>query len=303
MWTWENVNMISIITPTYSREKYLHKLYGSLKRQTSKNFEWVIIDDGSLDETEQIVKNWIEEEKEFAMKYYRQENGGKHRALNRGIQKVKYDYTFIVDSDDWLLESAVERIEEWIKTIKEEERIIGVAGLRCDINGKQIGEFPKERSHIDATNIERRKCKLLGDKAEVYQTEILRKYQFPEFEGEKFLSEHVVWDAIAMDGYKLRWFNEKIYVWNILNDGLTKSGINKHINSFRGFTLSTQYVLKNEDLLRKCKAIGAYIDVAKMKQVKKKEIVNGLNIGRLMYSLGYGVYILRVIRKKLFMRG
>ena len=94
--------MITIMTPTYNRAYILGNAYNSLRNQTSFDFEWIIVDDGSTDETEQIVMKWIAEEKNFSIIYEKQKNGGKHRAVNRGVDLAHYDYFFILDSDDAL---------------------------------------------------------------------------------------------------------------------------------------------------------------------------------------------------------
>ena len=100
-----------------------------------------------------------------------------------------------------------------------------------------IGQFPSKLEFIDATNLERKSKKLLGDKAEVYRKDILLKYPFPEFEGEKFLTEAVVWNRIAADGYKIRWFNKIICICEYLDDGLTKTDAEeRRINNFNGYT-------------------------------------------------------------------
>ena len=187
--------MISILTPTYNRAHTLPRLYKSLKQQTMKDFEWIIVDDGSTDNTKYIVEKWIKEINLFNIIYIKQKNGGKHRALNKGIPHAKYDYIYIVDSDDYLTDDAVEKIHLWISTIDNKSKFAGVSGLKGKITDKGmiiIGQFPSKLEFIDATNLERKSKKLLGDKAEVYRKDILLKYPFPEFEGEKFLTEAVV---------------------------------------------------------------------------------------------------------------
>ena len=110
--------MVTVFTPTYNRAALLPKLYDSLKRQTSLDFEWVIVDDGSQDETKSVVEGFVKESSFFSVRYYRQENHGKHVAINYGVQLAHGDKFFIVDSDDWLPENSIEKIHSLFEEIK-----------------------------------------------------------------------------------------------------------------------------------------------------------------------------------------
>ncbi|MFC4320708.1 glycosyltransferase family 2 protein [Litchfieldia salsa] len=213
---------ITVFTPTFNRGYIIEQLYKSLKEQTYKNFEWLVIDDGSTDNTEDLFNLWKAEKNEFTIRYYKVENGGKHRAINKATDLAKGELFFIVDSDDQLVNVALEDVVSWEKTIENKRYFCGIAGNRGrndnEIHGTSfIGEYK------DATSLERNKFNITGDKAEVFYTEILRKYKFDEIEGEKFITEATVWDRMAYDGYKIRWFNKTIYICEYLEDGLTKN--------------------------------------------------------------------------------
>lgn len=231
---------ITIFTPTYNRSKYLSKLYESLKKQKTKNFEWLIIDDDSSDSTLDIVNEFKNQKNEFEIRYYKQEHGGKHRAINKGVCLAKGDFFFIVDSDDFLTNDALILLNKWLDDIKDNNQIAGVSGLRISSSGKLLGGHPRLNSekYIDATNFERDKYNLGGDKAEVYKTSILKEHPFPTFEGEYFVTEDVVWSIIAYEGYMIRWYNKPIYICDYLDEGLTKTGSNEipgHIKNYNGF--------------------------------------------------------------------
>lgn len=214
--------MITIFTPIYNRAYIIEQLYQSLLNQTNHNFEWLIIDDGSTDQIGELVNSWIKNSNApFTLRFYQQENGGKHRAINRGVQLAKGDAFFIVDSDDYLTDDAVEVIGKWWKDIKEDESYAGISGLKGNKKGEVIGGTPLFETYIDVTNMERKRYGLLGDKAEIYKTSVLKKYPFPELPGENFLTESVVWDKIAYDGLKIRWFNRVIYICEYREDGLS----------------------------------------------------------------------------------
>lgn len=215
--------MITVFTPTYNRGYIIPNLYKSLQRQTNNNFEWLVIDDGSTDNTAELFDKYIKEANDFKITYQKVPNGGKHRAINKGVHLASGDLFFIVDSDDYLTDNAVEKILLLEASIPEEKKDT-FAGV-CECRGYSatviIGKTYSHDGYLDITMLERPKYGIYGDKAEVFYTDILRKYPFPEFEGENFVTECVVWDRIAFDGYKLRFDNDIVYICDYLSDGLT----------------------------------------------------------------------------------
>lgn len=285
---------LTILTPTFNRGYILDKLYKSLANQSLILFEWIIIDDGSTDNTEQLVKEWIEEKPKFEIRYYRQKNGGKHRALNFGITKVHYDFVYIIDSDDYMTNSAVEKIYSWISSIEDDDTIAGISGLRGKENGEPIGEFPSDKEFIDATNLERKKYKLLGDKAEIYRTNILKKNKFPEFENEFFLSEAAVWDAIAAKGYKLRWYGEIICICEYLEDGLTKNlDEDKILKNFKGYTFVEKINISHRKFPENYLAIGRYYIRSRKLNKSITEIKNDIDVNLFKIFQGSLLYLVR----------
>ncbi|MBQ7376432.1 MAG: glycosyltransferase family 2 protein [Clostridia bacterium] len=214
--------MITVFTPSYNRAYIIDNLYQSLLAQTSKDFEWVVVDDGSKDNTEEYFATIIQNDNPFKITYKKVQNGGKHRAINHGVKMASGELFFIVDSDDYLLPDAIEKILSWVSALDDSKKWAGVSGYRGYSAEKVIGS-PLSSPYVDCRNTEREKNGLLGDKAEVYFTSVLREYPFPEIEGENFLTEEVVWNRIAKDGYYLRFYKDIIYVCNYLEDGLTKN--------------------------------------------------------------------------------
>lgn len=222
--------MITIFTPTYNRAYSLPDLYNSLCKQTCKDFEWVVVDDGSIDGTEELIAEFLDNQAKavvpFCIKYFKQENGGKHRAINRGVREAEGELFFIVDSDDQLTHDAVEWIEfQWSRIVNENvalnRKFVGLSGIRVYPDGKKIGG-EKYFDQIDATALDIRwKYKIKGDLAEVYRTDILRQFPFPDIAGETFCTESLIWDRIAAQGYILRYIHQGIYIGNYLADGLS----------------------------------------------------------------------------------
>ncbi|MCQ2246325.1 MAG: glycosyltransferase family 2 protein [Bacteroidaceae bacterium] len=211
--------MITVFTPTYNRAYILPKLYESLCKQTCSDFEWVVVDDGSKDDTKQLFDTWIPQS-DFKITYIQQPNGGKHRAINKGVTHAAGELLFIVDSDDQLATTAIERILNHYEGIKGNSRFGGLSGLRAYHTGEIIGNTPNfgvlDCSYLDV----RYKHRIKGDMAEVYLTKVLKEIPFPEIPGERFCPEALVWDRIALK-YDLRYFSEPIYLCDYLPDGLT----------------------------------------------------------------------------------
>ena len=129
---------ITIFTPTYNRDYIIINLYKSLLIQTLKDFEWLIIDDGSTDNTELLVSSFIKDNK-INIRYIKQQNGGKHRAINKALEEAKGELFFIVDSDDQLVDNAIERILYYFDQIKEDSSFAGVCGVKAYFDGKKVG--------------------------------------------------------------------------------------------------------------------------------------------------------------------
>ena len=274
--------MITIFTPTYNRAYKLPALYNSLLQQTDTNFEWIVVDDGSEDNTAELVNRWIADTKSFQIRYYYQANSGKHVAINYAVKKANYDWFFIVDSDDFLTRDAVALVHEWISTV-DTSTIATVAGISCYPDGKVIGQCGvKDCQYLDARNNERRKFRLLGDKAEVYRTDILKQFPFPEFPGERFLSEGAVWDAIAIAGYKIRWFPNPIKVCEYLDDGLSAQiqRDNLEVRNFEGCTYYTLTEIQAHTGIDKLRVICQYINKARKKGLSLCEISEKIHISR-----------------------
>lgn len=285
----------TIFTPTYNRGYIIQNLYNSLKKQTYTNFEWIIVDDGSSDDTEKIVKKWISAKNAFPIRYYKKNNGGKHTAINYGIEFAQGKLFFIVDSDDYLTPDAIETLYNCEKTISKLKKYAGISCCKSYKNGNIIGTFPGS-DYIDATNLERKKYNLLGDKAEAYYTKVIKKYKFPEYKGEKFISECIVWNKIAYDGFKIRWFPNKIYICDYIEDGLTNN-IDKIIeNSPQGYLRLILQEIKFKNVTLKEK-YGYYVKYTKILSKTKtlKQISEDLKIN--LSKLKFILFIEKVYRK------
>lgn len=238
----ETNNIVTVLTPTYNRSKYLSPLYNSLLSQTSRNFKWIIVDDGSIDNTEYTVNKFIKDNL-IDITYIKKENGGKHTALNMGIKSITSPLTFIVDSDDILTNDAIETIESDYSKILSKS-YCGLAYLRGYTSEKIIGTFFVNEGYSNM-NIIRYKDGVKGDKAEVWKTDCLKEIPFPVFKNEKFIGEHYVWCQLS-EKYDMYVKNKIIYITEYLAGGLTKSGRKMRIACPYGGMASSKILLTNK---------------------------------------------------------
>lgn len=241
---------ITILTPTYNRAAYLPRLFESLKAQTNRDFLWLVVDDGSEDDTENLIASYGQQGVE--LRYIRQENGGKHTALNRGIAEIQSELTFIVDSDDYLPENAVETVLAYHEKYRGTPGLCGYSFLRCHSDGRvNTAYFPSDELIGSYAQV-RINGDIGGDKAEVFYTEILKKYPFPVFPGEKFMPEDAVW--MQMSGpYQMVHMNKNIYYCDYLEGGLTNTGRRMKVHSPRGMILRSKVYLDDPAIRMKVK--------------------------------------------------
>lgn len=285
--------LLTILTPTFNRKKTLSRLWESLKLQSTKSFEWVIVDDGSSDGTRELVEEWSKQS-EFNINYLYKINGGKHTALNYGLAHASGELTFIVDSDDWLTPDAVEVIAKTYMDYKGRTDICGYSFLRKYPNGKINGALFKAEPYI-ANYIEARvnRNDTHADKAEVYFTHILKEFPFPEYQGEKFLGEDLVWVRIARR-YKMVHLNKSIYVGNYLDGGLTN---NRRLNNIRSplgcFERACEFTCSDIAIRQRIKGIVQLIVYGRFAGKTTKEIIERSHSALITIALlpvGFAVY-------------
>lgn len=294
---------VTIFTPVYNRANLMEKLKNSLINQTVKDFEWLIIDDGSSDNINEVVKEFQSQVKEFNIVFISKKNGGKHTCINIATEIAKGELFFIVDSDDYLSNDAIEKVIDMYASIEDKSKFCGVAGLRVHKNGKLIGTT-FDGNYIDGTSLERAKYKITGDKSEVFFTDILKRYKFPEFAGEKFITENVVWLKMASDGYLIRWFNEPIYICEYMEGGLSDLVKKDLLKNFYGdiYTDSLYIKFYRYSLLMRIRLYGgAYERYLIDKDTNKMEfILKTFGINKAKLFLSYRIYRLyRRIRRKM----
>lgn len=251
--------LITIFTPAYNRAYKLPELYNSLLHQTCKDFIWYVINDGSSDNTEEIMKSFLQERK-IRIKYESQENGGKHSAHNRAAANCETTLFFCVDSDDYLTDDAIEKIKRaWQNISAQKLKLLsGIVANRMYKDGRIVGtEFPNGIIMAGLSQLYALGKK--GDTALIFRTEIIKQYPFPLFEGERFFREHVIYDEIDKT-YKLYVLNDAIYICEYLDDGLSKNATLLEMKSPKGAAFARLHDAKKADSLnRRFRNLTAYL--------------------------------------------
>lgn len=226
---------ITVFTPTYNRAHMIERLYRSLQRQSFCDFEWLVVDDGSSDRTQEVILKWQAEDNPFEIRCVRQENGGKCSAINRGLDLARGELFFTVDSDDYLTDDALEKVASWEAALPKGQKFCGVAG-NLGTSRETTPNTPLGAPYFDGTALDRYRT-IDGERAMVFYTEIHRKYCYPLFEGEKFMTEAVAWNRMAADGYRIRYYEDIIWVYKYREDGLTLAGSSVFLDNPRGYGL------------------------------------------------------------------
>ncbi len=224
---------VTVFTPTYNRASLLDPLYQSLLVQTNKSFVWLIVDDGSTDDTKSVVEAFQRENK-IKIDYIYQENGGKHVAHNTGVEHCNTEIFFCVDSDDSLTEDGVEIIlDNWPK-IEADETLAGLIALRKNVvTDKVLMQMPEnvERASIYNLYYEHH---FKGDTAIAFKTSVIKQYMFPVFENERFVTEGAIYDLISQD-YDMLLIDKHIYLHEYLDDGYSANIHRVHLKSPQGY--------------------------------------------------------------------
>jgi glycosyltransferase involved in cell wall biosynthesis len=240
----------TVFTPTYNRAHTLRRVYDSLAAQTFRDFEWLVVDDGSTDDTANLIEQWRQSGfSDFPIRYFTQLHAGKHVAHNRALDEARGAFFIVLDSDDACVPTALERMLYHWNTIPEAQRsrFSGVAGLCRDQHGKIVGDlYPTEPLDISLRE-QRYVYRVRGEKWGPERTEILRRFPFPKIHGTNFIPEGVVWLQVAKM-HKIRCVNEVFRIYHIDDSktGATLTGRRGLGDSAPGRLLYYTWLLNND---------------------------------------------------------
>lgn len=224
---------LTVFTPAYNRAHTIKRTYDSLLRQTSRDFEWLIIDDGSTDGTEALVAQWVKE-KRIPIRYIRQENQGMHGAHNTAYRNITTELNTCIDSDDWMPDDAVEKIVTFWKE-HASDRYAGIVGLDQTADGNIIGKaFPDGMTETTLQGYYA--AGGTGDKKLVYRTDVINRYpEYPLFEGERYVGLAYKYMLIDQD-YKLLTINEPLVTVEYQPDGSSYNMYRQYWRNPHGFS-------------------------------------------------------------------
>ncbi len=226
---------LTVFTPAYNRVDLLPRCFESMKRQTSKDFTWMIIDDGSTDGTRELVKNWLKENLDFEIQYYYKENGGLHTAYNEAISHIETELAVCIDSDDFMPDDAVEKILSFWGQYGS-EKYAGIVGLDYYLNDKVIGDFLPDQKSVNLIDLLTGKYPIInGDRTNVVRTELYKKYApMKVFPGEKNFNPHYMHLQISEE-FDFLVLNENLRYVEYQPNGMSNSMLKQYYNSPNSF--------------------------------------------------------------------
>lgn len=234
--------MITIFTPTYNRAYTLPKLFESLQAQNSNNFEWLIVDDGSSDGTQELVEDFTTKA-DFKITYIYQENQGKHVAINTALKNINTQYFVTVDSDDFLEDDAIQIIFIKLPLIDHSENIIALASpIKILNHNTTINKITTETVATTYEMIYR--YKIHGEVTLIFKTELAKSFEYPSFSKEKFMLESIVFNRMDKM-YRFLYIPESIVNAEYIPDGLTAQGKKKLIDNPKGAALAYKEKMNN----------------------------------------------------------
>ncbi|WP_314914792.1 glycosyltransferase family 2 protein [Pseudomonas helleri] len=262
--------MLTVVTATYNRAYTLPRLFDSLLQQTRMNFEWVVVDDGSTDETESLLKDF-QAQATFPMKVIKQENAGKHVAINSGVQSSSGAWVYFVDSDDALTADAVE-VFTAAATSDRDKTTVGYCYRRQAFSGKIVGR-PTDGSTAELRVMTPTAAGNFyeGDLAYIFKRAALIKHPFPVFVGEKFVPELLIWNRISDEGIINFFGNKILYLCEYLEDGYTANFSSMLRRNPLGFGLYYKHqIFREKSAVRKIKCLIRYVQCLIFSMTKER---------------------------------
>ena len=282
---------LTVFTPTYNRAYVLKQCYDSLCRQTCKDFVWLIIDDGSSDNTKEIVDEWMANDNGFEIRYVYKQNGGMHTGHNKAYELIDTELNVCIDSDDFMPDDAVELIVNFWEENKD-SNYSGIIALDVYKNGQVIGkELPNKKSTTLSGYYQNGGQ---GDKKLIYRTEIINKYPpYPEFEGEKFVPLDYKY-LLADQDYELLIMNKPVCVVEYMEDGSSKNMLRQYYKNPRGFAFMRKVSMKYDtEFLKNFKTCIHYVSssfISKNRKFIKESPRKGMTV--LATPFGFALYLL-----------
>lgn len=283
---------LTLFTPTYNRKEKLEQCYRRLCKQSNKEFIWLIIDDGSTDQTEDIIEEWKKEDI-IKIEYIKQKNGGKYKAVNTGIINCKTELFAFCDSDDYYLPTTIDKFLSIWENIKEDQSIAGIVARRGNVDGEILGKkinIKEQKINFDKLI---KKYKFYGDTCRMYRTNVLKKTLYPEID-EKFIPENVMFSKIDYQ-YDIYFINEAFSISEYLEGGYTKNYKELLNNNPNGYLLSlNQEITTRKGFFYRLKTAVAYTIFSWNRKIKAFQKCSNKLLYILALPISSVLYLLRI---------
>ena len=284
---------LTVFTPTYNRAYILNQCYESLVRQSSKDFIWLIIDDGSTDDTRKLVEEWMKKDNGFEIRYHYKQNGGMHTGHNSAYELIDTELNVCIDSDDFMPDNAVELIVNFWREYGS-DKYSGIVALDIYKNGEVIGcKLPNKKSTTLSGFYDNGGQ---GDKKLIYRTEVINKYpSYPEFKGEKFVPLDYKYLLVDQD-YELLIMNEAVCVVEYMEDGASKNMFRQYYKNPRGFSFMRKvHMVYDKKFINKFKNCIHYVSSSFIS--KNKEFISeSPNKLMTIFSIPFGAILYLLIK-------
>lgn len=245
--------ILTVFTPAYNRADLLTRCYESMCKQTNKNFIWMIVDDGSTDNTREISESWVKNTKDFQVIYIYKENGGLHTAYNTAIANIDTELCVCIDSDDFMPDNAVGLILDFWKK-NGSDKYAGIVGLDFNMDGNVIGDMLPDIKSVNLIGLFTGKYNIVnGDRTNVVRTELYKKYApMKVFKGEKNFNPHYMHLQISQE-YDFLVLNENLRFVDYQETGMSNSMLKQYRSSPNSFAEIRKLYLSFEDTSLKFK--------------------------------------------------
>lgn len=284
---------LTVFTPTYNRAYILNQCYESLVRQSCKDFIWLIIDDGSTDNTKELVEEWMKNDNKFEIRYHYKKNGGMHTGHNAAYELIDTELNVCIDSDDFMPDNAVELIVNFWREYGS-DKYSGIVALDVYKNGEVIGcKLPDKKSTTLSGFYDNGGQ---GDKKLIYRTEVINKYpSYPEFKGEKFVPLDYKYLLVDQD-YELLIMNEAVCVVEYMEDGSSKNMFRQYYKNPRGFSFMRKvHMIYDKKFINKFKNCIHYVSSSFIS--KNKEFISeSPNKLMTIFSIPFGASLYLLIK-------
>lgn len=266
------MKLLTVFTPAYNRAHTLPRTYESLCQQDCKDFLWLIVDDGSTDETSELVKTWQQQDNGFEIQYIYKENGGMHTAHNTAYEQIETELNVCIDSDDRMAMGAVTKIRDTWEHVRD-KGYAGIIALDSDFSGAIIGKgFPKGMTETTLGGYYAGGGK--GDKKLIYRTDVIKETPpYPVFPGEKYVGLAYKYTLIDQK-YKLAVLDDIICEVEYQVDGSSGTMWKQYLKNPRGFAFiritAMQYPTSTRRLIMECIHYCSSSQIAKNKNYIKE---------------------------------